>query len=242
MRTRPRTILTMALWLCVGATISVGIAWACAAATGRRSLERGIVPLVNATRRGPRDWQAYSQFGFGCEITYSSWGYKAVTNSHLSGRTIRVDPTAVVSEADPWMWPAGIQFGGKERPSQVRSVSVSAGLPMRCLTGGWDADVSRPGSPAVSSHSAVIWMADPYPARPSSDWHQTVVFPLRPDWLRFLANAGIWGLVSCALMRAPVAAHKALRRRRGQCVRCAHPTLELAVCPECGHRAQSRPA
>lgn len=72
------------------------------------------------------------------------------------------------------------------------------------------------------------------------------VIPLAPIWLGFTVDAlfygAAWGVL-LALVVGPGALRRALRRRRGRCLRCAYDLRGIpeGACPECGaaHGANS---
>lgn len=60
-----------------------------------------------------------------------------------------------------------------------------------------------------------------------------VVLPTRPLWSGLFIDVGVIAAIAYALLFAPRDVRRALRRRRGLCVKCAYP-VGGETCPECG--------
>jgi hypothetical protein len=105
--------------------------------------------------------------------------------------------------------------------NRIRAERLRRGIPFPCLEG----DVWTLGSGLVVEAS--VWRI-PRPGAPTID------LPLRVLWLGVAANGALTGLFLWMLARLPAAAEAAVRRRRGQCPRCAHPLIGASRCPECG--------
>ncbi len=58
--------------------------------------------------------------------------------------------------------------------------------------------------------------------------------PYRPIFPGFIINTFFYALLLWLLFAAPFAARRTLRRRRGQCEKCAYPIGVSPVCTECG--------
>jgi len=58
--------------------------------------------------------------------------------------------------------------------------------------------------------------------------------PLRPIWPGFAINTLFYAAVLWMVFAAPFALRRMIRRRRGQCQRCAYPIGSSPVCTECG--------
>lgn len=64
-------------------------------------------------------------------------------------------------------------------------------------------------------------------------WGTQRTFPMRILWLGFVLNMLLYALVILELVLAPGRIRRAIRRRRGQCERCAYPIGVSSVCTEC---------
>ncbi|MEQ9097114.1 MAG: hypothetical protein RIE32_12720 [Phycisphaerales bacterium] len=101
--------------------------------------------------------------------------------------------------------------------------------------------------PAVSLRGGIELWHEPYPriatgtARPIPyrPLHRFAL-PLLPLWPGFLINTLFYALLLFGAWRLPGVLRRALRRRRGRCVRCGYEREGLdphAACPECGAHA-----
>ena len=62
----------------------------------------------------------------------------------------------------------------------------------------------------------------------------TAVWPTTPIWPGVAVNAAVWTAVLWSVLCGPGTARRALRRRRGLCLRCGYPVGVSPVCTECG--------
>ncbi len=60
------------------------------------------------------------------------------------------------------------------------------------------------------------------------------VLPKQAIWPGFVASAAFWSCAIGALVLAPSAIRRVLRRHRGLCVKCAYDVRGVSTCPECG--------
>jgi hypothetical protein len=67
------------------------------------------------------------------------------------------------------------------------------------------------------------------------------LIPYEPIWPTFAINTLFYALLLWLLFFAPFAARRMIRRRRGQCEKCAYPVGTSSVCTECGAAVTSTP-
>lgn len=61
--------------------------------------------------------------------------------------------------------------------------------------------------------------------------------PIMPMWPGFAVNTFLYAVISGAVLFGPGATKRALRRRRGLCLKCGYDVAGLQACPECGTRS-----
>jgi hypothetical protein len=76
---------------------------------------------------------------------------------------------------------------------------------------------------------------------PPSVWHDGIDtdrgilrLPIRPVFPGIIVNSILYAVILGLLSTAPFATRRMLRRRRGQCAKCAYPVGTSPVCTECG--------
>ncbi|MEQ9097115.1 MAG: hypothetical protein RIE32_12725 [Phycisphaerales bacterium] len=80
---------------------------------------------------------------------------------------------------------------------------------------------------------------------PRYDCFERTTLAVLPIWPGFLLNTLLYALLLFVPARIPRAVRRALRRRRGRCIRCGYDRSGLdpdAACPECGTQASARMA
>jgi len=119
-------------------------------------------------------------------------------------------------------------------PGNVQFVEVVVlGLPFPCVYGRM---MSPPGSTRPLMENLYwfrgrTWLAWPRRGDP-------LILPYRPIWSGFILNTLLMGLPLFLLAMIPGRVRRALRRRRGLCIRCAYDlraTPAGSPCSECGH-------
>lgn len=140
------------------------------------------------------------------------------------------DPSAVWVYARP----------GLTQESAIRGIGIldswhvsrwRAGWPLPMLEGGDYSEIHSQRGEAASGtlhlvHLKMWWSADL-----KKQWR----LPLAPVWggAGIATNWAAWSGV-IGLLFLPGALRRAMRKRRGQCLRCGYPKGEGSLCPECG--------
>ena len=135
--------------------------------------------------------------------------------SKLTASWLKPAIPPIERHANDWLW-----------------VFDARGWPMLAMSCAYSYD-------GVSSraHNAIL---TPLPPRARGDlgaipW--PVGLPVRPIWPGFLFNSLFWGAAWLALLTIPLSICRSLRRRRGQCPKCAYDLRATPAgnpCPECG--------
>lgn len=113
-------------------------------------------------------------------------------------------------------WPFRSFWGWSNEPTKIGGSVSGVGYMEDC-------DVRR----------GLIWL--PYLVSRESYMPTETWVPVLPLWPGLIANSLIYGLAWCALLATPIAFRRALRRRRGQCVKCGYDCSSSGrKCPECG--------
>ncbi len=98
-----------------------------------------------------------------------------------------------------------------------------AGWPIRSFV---DFSYSGTSADAISGRKSSLTLAQ-LPLHRQS-------LPIEPLPIGFIINTLFYALLLWLLLFAPFAARRMLRRRRGQCEKCAYPIGVSPVCTECG--------
>lgn len=146
----------------------------------------------------------------------------------------------------PPAWAATISLDMREGFDQV--ITTAGGWPFRAFRGEHWISWREPAPPATPLIVLDGFKAVPAPVPPTervvSLWHmhQTPAgvwsLPYEPMWAGLTGNLVVYAATWCVLLAGIGAARRAIRRRRGQCTRCAYDLGGLApgaACPECGH-------
>ncbi len=108
---------------------------------------------------------------------------------------------------------------------------VRAGWPCLAFEGGSGRPPAAP-APPVQYFNAIEVDSEAGIPLPANESRRLV--PLAPIWSGFVINTLFYaGLIWC-LTAGPFVARRALRRRRGRCLKCAYPIGDRDVCTECG--------
>lgn len=135
---------------------------------------------------------------------------------------------------------ASYEFHETTRGIGWDSAVYSAGLPLRCVHGFYQATLPNPSSPLIPLRRtpSLFEHGIPLPrsvaAAPISDLLPSRFLPIRPIWTGLAVNSVTMALILFAAANGPGAIRRALRRRAGRCVCCGHVLAGSAVCPECG--------
>ncbi|MCA9290422.1 MAG: hypothetical protein KDA25_04790 [Phycisphaerales bacterium] len=110
----------------------------------------------------------------------------------------------------------------------VSDVSTPSDIDWRVSEYGWPLRVLRLESDVMLPLPG----ASPSPAL-RLPWWGGITLPIVPNPFRLIVSVAVLWLV---LWWMSTLAMRAIRRWRGQCVRCTYPVGESEICTECGHR------
>ncbi len=137
-------------------------------------------------------------------------------------------PSAITS-LPAWHFQPPSDLRQKHEPAQVvRTTTKASGLPWRC---------------AVTAYSNA---GNQYGLAPQGEWmvfeslKNYLLLPIQPYWPGLIANVLFWAFLSAVPIMVGPMLRRALRLRRGLCVRCKYPMPNApaqgrpCICPECG--------
>jgi hypothetical protein len=216
-------VITIVVFLLLGAAINVAVAWGCALWSPCEFTESmspvaqapaGLIPYL------PSDWPAQSSSG---SVVVSQLLQRAY------GRGLSVERLIVSIEDlrfDFSLW------------FDRALVVYRAGWPAPALE--CDAVVGI-DSPFPSGDTDVPWRDGRQPPQlirpcrwPSLVGKWANPIPLRPIWWGFLLNTLLYGAVCSTLLGGLFTVRRWRRVRRGLCLKCGYPVRGLKKCPECG--------
>ncbi|MDY7109894.1 MAG: hypothetical protein SYC29_14780 [Planctomycetota bacterium] len=218
-----RRILTILLFLALGAIVNVAVAWMCALAVNvydnptmetqiaeeyrpraytivRHRVALGATALTSHRARAPDDSADTSTL----DQTLYQWGYLgALAEERL------FEPAPASSNT----------FGRISRTIDGR------GLPYRSLWCEIDAGREHPVYGGWGVNAAYSWSGG-----------MPRVLPYHPLWVGFALNTLFYGVIIWALLCGSSALRKFIRRKRGRCPKCGYDLRGKhdAGCPECG--------
>jgi hypothetical protein len=212
-RSWSRLVAGLLVWLAIGATLSVLVAWGLVV----RAYYSGWT-IGPTSRAEPSDWP----FNVPPE-----WPEKAdeATDVSAFGCTLRHR-----------------YHVGTERGDGYRAHSETAGLPLRSLSSSWSLWVPK-GVPDVvgkapgadrdgAVHPRLDWRVPlTLPGKGEID------LPAQPVWPGFVFNTLFYAVLCRALWQVPLALRRRRRRRLGRCSVCGYDQSDLPAgtpCPECG--------
>jgi hypothetical protein len=152
--------------------------------------------------------------------------------------------TEFVFKGIGYQWQSA-QGAAQDQPSEADSAyqgRISGGWPLYSFHADNWSEPNWKNNPHPSPLFRCRWF-DFYTLKTGLRWTSTprysfgemVKFPVDPFWAGFIGNSAVYA----ALCYSPFLARRAIRRKRGQCIRCAYPLGGSTICPECGPR---RPA
>lgn len=201
-----RRLLSIAMFLLLGAAINVAVAWGCGlwASTSRSDDD---VPGIGWPNRAPLGWPEPDRWSYsrGLGLTIRS----ACENLEQSFATQMLDPSVVVH------WMAAYDFGLPMRAMRSTRRAVQRGRAM-AWPGRGGMEWGWPLPPLVNRGFAMRRLA------------------FVPIWPGFAVNTVLYALIAWSIGSGTVRLRRARRRRRGRCVACAYDVSDLDTCPECG--------
>ena len=211
-----RPLLTIVIFLLLGAVVNVAVAWGCAIAVTDYKRARGV--LLEGVNSQPGYallvfWAMGSEFVVG-------------TGGPLPGHTLeRVDPTY-------WDWSLLRKGGGPEVLSVIIA-EEARGWPFRCLRCYWKGGKIR-GGVDLGGGRRNYQLENGVQTSISFPNDAPRNLPLIPIWHGLLLNVLFYTslLMSARMLHGTVRQH--MRVRRGLCPKCAYPMGESSVCTECG--------
>ncbi len=219
-----RRIVTLAIFLFLGAVLNVAVAWGCM-----------IV--------WPKSHSGNVVYYRGDDL-HSTPALRILESLLPSEEYARRDHTIVISDESRFGW---IEYGatsvpGSESADKTLFVNViDSGLPLksfRCSYRTTNAG-GRPSSAREGySHTIMIpsWMRPPQSRLVL--WYG---FPVLPIWPGFAINTLFFAVILWMLPLGPCTARRIIRCKRGLCIKCGYDLRgNLAHgCPECGWRRET---
>ncbi len=214
-----RRLVTLAIFLLLGAVLNVAVAWGCATWSALKLVSRSWVG--QPTEVDQRWWQQVVPAGAAPRAS-AVWRSRSFGGDSLkilgvrSGEAGKVDLATLVRYGWPW------RSGAGER---------------------WDLGTSWIAPPPMLGDKVTTWRdADLQTSAVSFDrptWLGGSSFrllPLRPIWPGFAVNTIFYAAILWPLICGPFVLRRHLRRKRGLCVACGYDLrhAEHEVCPECG--------
>jgi hypothetical protein len=237
---RPRSI---ALWLALGATTTIAIAWLFTRELDRRSLPATI-------GQGPTfDPRTGNQTG-----NLLVFRYEAIGRTEMQGDTMGYafegtpeQPIQTLEEVCPrWarekITPRDHGGHSSTPESEVYRSLMATGWPMRALWCPYTLEPIPSGVWPRRAHSAIILSRATAATRPGRLSARDDALPILPLWPGFAVDTAVFGGLWTVLLFAPGAARRAIRRRRGRCATCGYDLRSLSqmsACPECGGSPRS---
>ena len=215
-----RWVLTIILFLLLGAIVNVAVAWGCAA----------------WSRYNNNAMQDYSHPGLPNWIVSVSKGIGVTRVSAVPDNDLW-DISSIRGDVQIPAWsrtnerPSEAEFADRTAPWIVEHASgwpVRAGIALiqRNLFDFAGARIASSRFHIVSGFAVLDdGSTNPVPYR---------VLPVRPLWPGFAINTVFYALVLWLLFAAPFALRRWRRIKRGLCPKCAYPVGTSTVCTECG--------
>jgi hypothetical protein len=211
-----RIIITLCVFLLLGAIVNVAVAWGCAAF---------IKPAT--------EWSWYDReelvgtVGSNMAVfTSKTFGSVSVlSNRYIDPHHDDPEIPNTLSAIPPW---AERAFRKSLADSDL--VLYGTGWPRSCL---WcEYEVNLFGVRASHTYGGVVLSLRPWVYYGSVFEDRRL--PLRPIWPGFAINTLFYAAILWLLFAAPGSVRRWRRIRRGLCVKCAYPVGTSEVCTECG--------
>jgi len=206
-----RMIALLLAWVIAGATLNVAVAWGLWL-WGERPGSYESFRTDSLTAQDQSNWSRWSVDDWPAAPEFA----RAATTFGLRFRSLYATVNSF-SAAD-------LSDEEWRRKAEIRRFysidSCRVGWPM-ALAIIEQADTSEGQPPVQSSRSDAFHLGKHY-------------YPSRPLWPGFAINTVFYAGVLWVLCCGPFALRRMIRRRRGQCARCAYPIGQSPVCTECG--------
>ncbi len=221
-----RWLLTIGIFLLLGAVVNVAVAWGTLWIAGDWS------PVWGVTAPEHPRWRVFVGRGPGATVVRSSASRKPRPRGVLP-------PDATQEEIDAWLrgeavrvprdvvpvpyWSRGSRPPIKAEYETPSIWEEARGWPMRSLvTFHFDGG---------TSHSKLSWRLEVGRDGPLG---LPRGLPLRPIPFGFAIDAALYAAILWLLICGPFTLRQLIRRWRGRCPECGYPMGESSVCSECG--------
>ena len=234
-----RRLFKLALFLLLGATVNVAVAWGCA---WKLDVHRGrgtgmsvnVAGVVGTTPNRMWSVERYERTG---ATRVSCYYFTPYTPVPYYG-----DPGSLL--------PAWNQdyFSGVHRDAlnEFERIQDGRGWPMLALWGQAVAGSKMSSPPYCEVEYAILLtdFTDPTQfffggvvrSRPGAILRQVRFLPLHPIWPGFAINTVFYAALLWIVILGPGTARRVIRRKQGRCINCGYDLrgAEHEVCPECG--------
>ena len=227
MRRRRRNIKIIALllaWLAAGAAVNVAVAWGISQTAGPI-----IYNQVRVPRFGEFHWAATNTWW---RVTYLDEAGMASLCAWRQRPDVVPDPKKAMSKEDLPNWSRL-----RQSHADVGEVFLPGwreygrGWPLLAMYFRMEEDTT------VFKHVAFHAVNAPFRTQKlNGRWQRRPeeVLPLGIIWPGFAVNTLFYAAVLWVLFAGPFALRRMVRRRRGQCIKCAYPIGTNEKCTECG--------
>ena len=210
-----KRLSTSALFLLIGAMLSVLVAWLCETFSGESVDIHYEQPAATLLMLGiydpPEGWTIQTW------VTFEGLGVRGHWTTEM-------------------MW-AGSTLGMSSDSTNRIRIRYFSGWPMLCMARSdpFDSDIGI----AARSDVWAVGFEPPWSALVEHRYRGKNL-PVRPMPVRLAINAVFWGGLAWASTLGAWYLRRWNRIRRGLCVRCAYELGSLETCPECGTSAKPR--
>ena len=227
-----RRLLTIAVFLLLGAVVNVAVAWGSALCVNVSEGARDIVD----------EWDFSKEYGGFIASRWRRASAERVSVVYYSFRdgSPGVNKYEVEDLIPKWGLrclldvPAASQYAPLN-DDDFRTIDAR-GWPFLGLWGGvQEPNPNTTFGPRAPSRTyyALVWNdGQPLTNRMAAERH--VVLPLRPIWPGFASNTIFYAALLWLLIGALFVLRRFLRLKRGLCPKCAYPVGESPICSECG--------
>ena len=225
-----RRLFKLILFLLLGAIVNVAVAWGCSYWTDRS------IETLGTDEQLPFHWKDE-------EVIF--WGRTYVRPGRI---VVHHDQTNNWYPPSEWRWPTtntrppawSVASTVYSYPQTLEKDLDQGQLPLLELAFGWPSCAMYYRCELSSNYAiarirnGLDYSPEGYSLLKSSELPH--VWPLRPIWRGFVANALLYGFVLWALNFGASTARRMIRRKRGHCTKCGYDLrgAEHEVCPECG--------